>query len=384
MNKMQKISILSISLLSIMSSAAISPALSYIGDYFYNSSELMIKMVVSLPAIFIIPVTLLTGRLTSYIKKKTLVYMGLTLYLVGGLGGAVANSIVVLLVFRSLLGIGTGLLIPLMRGVIADFFDGKERVQMMGYASAVNNLGGIIATLFGGILTIYGWRYPFLVYIVGLFVLFLVIKYMPDHPLEKKESRSVSINRNVWMIGLSHYMMVLIFFAVPSGLSYYISESGLGTGVTTGVLISLVTLGSFITGLNFHTLKVFLGDSTVIVGLGLETFGMLGIGLSSNLIGVSIALLLVGIGIGILSPNIYLKTSLESSKEDVTLALAIAACFSFLGQFSSPLINEYIQDFFHFNRVDSTFYISFGIGVFSIIIILLNKVFKVYIPKHVE
>jgi hypothetical protein len=271
-----------------------------------------------------------------------------------------------------------------MRGVIADFFDGKERVQMMGYSSAVNNLGGIIATLFGGLLTIYGWRYPFLVYIVALFVLFLVIKYMPDHPLEKNKNRSVSINRNVWMIGLSHYMMVLIFFAVPSGLSYYISESGLGTGVTTGILISLVTLGSFITGLNFHTVKVVLGDSTVMVGLVLETFGMLGIALSSNLIGFSIALLLVGIGIGILSPNIYLKASLESSKEDVTLALAIAACFSFLGQFSSPLINEYIQDFFHFNRVDSTFYISFGIGIFSIIIILLNKVFKVYIPKHVE
>lgn len=384
MNRMQKISILSISLLSIMSSAAVSPALSYIGDYFNDSSELMIKMVVSLPAIFIIPVTLLTGRLIFYIKKKTLVYIGLGLYLIGGLGGALANSIIMLLVLRALMGVGVGVLIPLMRGVIADFFDGKERVKMMGYASAVNNLGGIIATAFAGILTIYGWRYPFLVYLVALFVLFLVIKYMPDHDIEAKGSERAHISKNVWIIGLSHYMIILIFFAIPSGLSYYITESGLGTGVTTGLLISLVTVGSFFTGLNFLRIKEFLRGSTVMVGLVLMTIGMLGIAVFNDLLGVSIALFSVGIGLGILAPNIYLKTSLESTKKDVTLALAIAACFSFLGQFSSPIINKFIQDLFNYHSADSTFYISVGIGVIAMILVVLNKFVRVYVPNHFE
>lgn len=384
MNKMQKISILSISLLSIMSSAAVSPALSYIGDYFYESSELMIKMVVSLPAVFIIPVTLLTGRLTLYIRKKTLVYIGLGLYLLGGLGGALSNSIIMLLVLRAIMGIGTGLLIPLMRGVIADFFEGTERVKMMGYASAVNNLGGIIATVFAGILTMYGWRYPFLVYLVALFVLVLVIVYMPNHEIETKDNRKTHISRNVWIIGLSHYMIILIFFAIPSGLSYYVTESGLGTGVTTGLLISLVTFGSFVTGLRFHSVKEFLRDATVMVGLLLMTIGMLGIAVFGNLIGVAISLLLVGIGLGILAPNIYLQTSLESSKKDVTLALAIAACFSFLGQFSSPILNEFIQDMFGYHDANSTFYISVGIGVFAMILVVLNKYIKVYVPNHIE
>ncbi len=384
MNRMQKISILSISLLSIMSSAAVSPALAYIGEYFNDSSELMIKMVVSLPAIFIIPVTLLTGKLIYYIRKKTLVYIGLTLYLIGGLGGALANSIVILLVLRALMGIGTGILIPLMRGVIADFFEGKERVEMMGYASAVNNLGGIIATVFAGILTIYGWRYPFMVYIVALFVLLLVVKYMPDHEIEVRGDEKTHINKNVWIIGLSHYMIILIFFAIPSGLSYYIAERGLGTGVTTGLLISLVTLGSFFTGLNFLRIKEYLKDNTVIVGLLLMTLGMLGIAVFSNLVGISIALLSVGVGLGILAPNIYLHTSLESSKKDVTLALAIAACFSFLGQFSSPIINKIIQDIFNYHSPESTFYISVSIGVFAILLVLINKIVKIYVPNHIE
>jgi len=384
MDRMQKISILSISLLSIMASAAISPALSSIGEYFSDSSELMIKMVVSLPAIFIIPVTLITGRLIFYIKKKTLVYMGLGLYLIGGLGGALATSIVMLLVMRAIIGIGTGLLIPLMRGVIADFFEGDERVKMMGYASAVNNLGGIIATVFAGILTIYGWRYPFLVYIVAFFVLFLVIKYMPDHEVETNDGSKAHINKNVWIIGLSHYIVVLIFFSIPSGLSYYITESGLGTGVTTGLLISLITIGSFFTGMNFHRIKEFLKGSTVMVGLGLMTIGMLGTAVFGNLLGISISLFSVGIGLGILAPNIYLKASLESSKKDVTLALAIAACFSFLGQFSSPIINKFIQDIFNYHSADSTFYISVGVGVFAMILVVMNRFVKVYVPSHFE
>ena len=112
--------------------------------------------------------------------------------------------------------------------------------------------------------------------------------------------------------------------------------------------------------------------------------GMLGIAIFANLIVISISLLVIGIGIGIIAPNIYLKASLESSKKDVTLALAITACFSFLGQFSSPILNKYIQDIFNYHTINSTFYISVGIGVFAIILVILNKFFKVYVPSHKE
>ena len=258
MKRIQKIAILSISLLTIMSSAAISPALSYIGEYFDDASELLVKMVISIPALFIIPVTLITGRLILYFKKKHLLYAGLFLYLIGGLGGALPNSIYLLLVFRSIMGIGIGILLPLTRGIIADLFTGSDRVKMMGYSTAVNNLGGIVATVLAGILTIYSWRYPFLVYILAFVVLILVYFYLPDQEIPSKETKKTHINKNVWLIGISHFVMILIFYAVPSGLGYYINELGYGTGLTTGLLISLVSLGSFIFGIFFHYIKTWL------------------------------------------------------------------------------------------------------------------------------
>jgi MFS family permease len=382
MNKKQKIAILSISLLIIMSSSAISPALPYIGEYFSDSSELMIKMVISLPAIFIIPVTLITGRLIFYIKRKHLLYIGLSLYIIGGLGGALQNSIYFLLAFRALMGIGIGVLIPLTRGVIADLFTGKERVKMMGYSSAVNNLGGIIATVLAGLLTVYGWRYPFLVYILAFVVLILVILYLPNQDIPSKETHKIHINRNVWILGFTHYMMILTFFAVPAGLGYFISANNFGGGFVTGLLISLVSLLSFILGMVFHYLNSFLKGGTVLSGLILLTLGMLGIGLSSSLLELTISLVFVGFGMGIIPPMIYLQTSLVSSKNDVTLSLAIVSIFSFLGQFSSPLINSFFQTIFNYHSVGSPFIISALIGLITIVVIIFSKFINMYKTSH--
>ena len=382
MNKKQKIAILSISLLIIMSSSAISPALPYIGEYFSDSSELMIKMVISLPAIFIIPVTLITGRLIFYIKRKHLLYIGLSLYIIGGLGGALQNSIYFLLAFRALMGIGIGVLIPLTRGVIADLFTGKERVKMMGYSSAVNNLGGIIATVLAGLLTVYGWRYPFLVYILAFVVLILVILYLPNQDIPSKETHKIHINRNVWILGFTHYMMILTFFAVPAGLGYFISANNFGGGFVTGLLISLVSLLSFILGMVFHYLNSFLKGGTVLSGLILLTLGMLGIGLSTSLLELTISLVFVGFGMGIIPPMIYLQTSLVSSKNDVTLSLAIVSIFSFLGQFSSPLINSFFQTIFNYHSVGSPFIISALIGLITIVVIIFSKFINMYKTSH--
>ncbi len=373
MSKMQKIAILSISLLTIMSSAAVSPAIPYIGEYFSDASELLIKMVISLPAIFIIPVTLITGRLIFYVKKKHLLYIGLSLYIIGGLGGALQNSIYLLLVFRALMGIGIGILIPLTRGIIADLFTNHERVKMMGYSSAFNNLGGIIATLFAGLLTVYGWRYPFLVYMLAFVVLFLVIVYLPDQEIPSKETHKIHINRNVWILGLTHYMMIITFFAVPTGLGYLVSTYDFGSGVITGLLISIVTLVSFVLGIVFHHLRTLLREWTILFGLVLLTVGMLGIGLSNNMFEISVALVFVGFGMGIVPPMIYLQTSLVSSKNDVILSLAIVSIFSFLGQFSSPLVNSILQNIFNYHSDGSTFMISAIIGAFTIVVIITSK-----------
>jgi len=288
------------------------------------------------------------------------------------------------LVFRALMGIGIGVLIPLTRGIIADLFTDHERVRMMGYSSAFNNLGGIIATVFAGLLTVYGWRYPFLVYMLAFVVLFLVIVYLPDQDIPSKETHKIHINKDVWILGFTHYMMIITFYAVPTGLGYLISTYEFGSGVITGLLISIVTLCSFFLGIIFHHLRNLLKEWTILFGLVLLTIGMLGIGLSSNLFEVSTALVLVGFGMGIVPPMIYLQTSLVSSKHDVTLSLAIVSIFSFMGQFSSPIVNSFFQTIFNYKSEGSIFIISALIGTFTIAVIITSKFINTYKTRVLE
>jgi len=159
MHKLLKPTILSISLLTVMAGAAMSPALGSISRAFPDASPQLIKMVLSLPAVMIILFSIVSGQLTSFISKKMILITGLIIYLVGGLGAAFTGTVYQLLLFRALLGIGVGLLTPLSVAVIADFFEGHERAQMVGLAPAVSCLGGVIANFAGGFLAEISWRY---------------------------------------------------------------------------------------------------------------------------------------------------------------------------------------------------------------------------------
>ena len=378
MNRSGKLAILSISLLTIMASAAISPALSTIQDHFYDVDEIYIKMIVTLPALFIIPVTLLTGKLVFIFKKKTLLITGAILYVIGGVSGGFANSIEMLLVFRAVMGVGVGLLLPLARGLIADFFSGEERTEMMGYATSFNNLGGIISLVIAGFLSVYSWRYPFFIYLLGFYVIYMVIVHMPNQEIKEKPNTKVEVSKNVWLIGFGMFYMMQMFYAIPAVLSIYIDEVNLGTTFTTGILIAIVTLGSLIFGLIFQKVKYRLKGLTPIVGLSLVTIGMYITAVVANIYFIGFAMLIIGFGLGIVSPMLYLLSTTESKAKDATFALAIISSFSFFGQFSSPLILEFIQNILNYDEPNSAFIISTYIGVIGIIGVLINKKVRIY------
>ena len=382
MNNIQKLTILSVSFLMIMASSIMSPILADLGEHFRDVDDVYIKMIMTLPALFIIPMTLVTGRLIIHFHKKHLLYIGLTLYVVGGTLGAFANTIVQLLFLRSLLGIGLGILLPLSTTLIADFFTGKERSQMMGYSTAFKNLGAIIATVISGLLVLYSWRYPFLIYLTGLITLVLVICFLPQQEIPEKTNYKPKINKNVWILGWSHFIVIQAFFAVPTNISSYVKELGIGTGFTSGLLISLVTIGSFVIASFFHPVKTFLKGHIVVFGLSLLSVGMLIAGLNSTLLMIGFGLVLVGLGLGLLAPNIYLQASIDSDPLDVTLSLAIVSSFSYLGQFASPIIITTIESILQVSTPSSPFLIAGTIGIVAIGLVLLNMKIKIYVPTN--
>lgn len=119
-------------------------------------------MILTVPAIMVIPFSLLSGKLVLKFNKRTILIVGLVIYIIGGLGVVLVNNIFVLLFLRVLLGAGVGLIMPLSTSIISDFYTGEEKTRMMGYSGAINNLGAFIATFGSGLLAMISWRYSFL------------------------------------------------------------------------------------------------------------------------------------------------------------------------------------------------------------------------------
>src|SRR5699024_6749660 len=114
-------------------------------------------------------------------SKKAIVLIGISIYIVAGVGAQFSPSIIVLLLLRFVLGAGVGLVMPIALTLISDHFEGKERVKMFGYNTAFSNVGGILTMLFAGYLASINWSAAFNVYWLGVIIFMLVLFYLPTN-----------------------------------------------------------------------------------------------------------------------------------------------------------------------------------------------------------
>ena len=201
--KFLKPAILSLSILTVLSSMAVSPALGQIRLAFPDASDLAIEMILTLPPLIIIPTGLISGRLAGRVPKRTIVLIGMVIYLLAGVGGGFMNSMVMLLVSRALLGVGTGLIAPLSLSLIADFYSGDELSTTMGQSSAIATVGGIFLPLISGWLSVFSWRYAFGAYLIVIAVFALVWFYLPEPQVaQEKQGSSGKLPAGVFVLGL--------------------------------------------------------------------------------------------------------------------------------------------------------------------------------------
>ena len=163
--------ILSMSLLTVMAGAAIAPALGIIKAHFTNVPDLLIQLIVSIPALLIIITNLFFLKISQHLRTRAIATTGLLLYIIAGAGCFFINDIYLLLLMRAVLGVSVGLIMPLSTGLLAYYFPPEEQARLMGLSAAMNQMGGVVATLLAGLLATIEWNYAFLVYLLGLIAL---------------------------------------------------------------------------------------------------------------------------------------------------------------------------------------------------------------------
>ena len=158
MSKMTKTvtaTILSMSLLTVMAAAAIAPAMGIIRQHFASAPDMLVQLIISLPALFIILTNLLFLPISRVLRTRAIAIIGLVLYVAAGTGCFFVDNIHLLLLMRALLGVSVGLIMPLSTGLLSYFYPPEEQARLMGLSAAMNQMGGVVGTLLAGMLAFF-------------------------------------------------------------------------------------------------------------------------------------------------------------------------------------------------------------------------------------
>ncbi len=359
-----KATVLMLSLVTVMAGAAVAPALGPIGEYFSNADPLLIKLIVTLPSLFIIFTSLLFNVIAGRLNAKTIAVLGLVLYIAGGCGAGFADSVYMILVYRSILGVGVGLVMPLSTGLIGYFFDKKEQSKLMGYSSAMNNLGGIIALALSGLLVSVNWRYSFAIYLLGLAVLIMVIRFLPGEKKTDGTKKGIDKDsvRKILPYGAMMFLGMIVFYAAPSNFSMVMTQESLVPVSMIGLLMSVLNVTSFIIGLVLSAVVKKLGRTTKYFAPGMMAAGFFSLTFSGNIAAVIFGMFAIGVGVGILTPLMFSQISFHVDKEKMTAAMSVMSAMLYLGQFLSPILIDGLQSLLHLQALQTPFYIAMALA----------------------
>jgi EmrB/QacA subfamily drug resistance transporter len=104
----------------------------------------------------------LWGRLSDLFGRRPVYLVGLVVFLLGSALSGLAQSMVQLIVFRMIQGLGAGSLLTIGMTIIGELFGLERRARMQGYVSGVWGLASLLGPLIGGLLTDHvSWRWVF-------------------------------------------------------------------------------------------------------------------------------------------------------------------------------------------------------------------------------
>jgi len=131
------------------------------------------------------------GKLSDSHGRKTILLAGIGIFLVGSWLSGLSTSMVQLIVFRAIQGVGGGALFTTAFAIIADLFEPRERSKFGGLFGSVFGLASLIGPVVGGFFTehgtvhlfgqtIAGWRWVFYLNLpLSALALFMIVVKMP-------------------------------------------------------------------------------------------------------------------------------------------------------------------------------------------------------------
>lgn len=223
------------------------------------------------------------GKLGDIFGRKILFNWAISIFILGSLLSAFANSMYELAVFRAVQGLGAGGLFVLALAIIGDIVPPRERSRYQAYFIAVFGSASVLGPIVGGflagqesILGLTGWRWVFFVNVpIGIFALLVVNRTLKILTVNKQAHRIDWWGATFITIGLVPLLLLAEqgtkwgWTSIPSLLAMSI---GIG-GLIAFVIVEIKMKDAAIIPMRLFKDKTFSFISIVAALTGIAMFG---------------------------------------------------------------------------------------------------------------
>lgn len=374
------IALLSVSLTVNLPGLAVSPMLGKLSDIFPHSSQLEIQLLTLLPNLVIIPLILVSGKITNVRNQTVVLATGLGIFLLSGILYLFADSMPLLIGLGALLGIGCGLIVPIAAGQLSEWFYGEQNTKVLGFKSGTSNGIVILATIFVGWAADISWHTSFCVYLVPIIPL-LLLPFMTNTFIRKhlrpatsapgaSGNNSQSSSAQLQKKKFNHPIAVLagvigLYIALTATsmvFSYYLPFTMKHYGLTTsqvGIATAMFYVTAMIGGFALTPYIRLVRRAGLYVCIIIMAAGLLMLGLFHTITTYVIGVLLIGLGYGFFQPIIYNKTTeIAPDKTLSTKYFSYTLAGNYIAVSAVPLIVEFFQFIFHNHTADFPYFLN--------------------------
>ena len=322
----------------------LSPALSSIMAHFSEIPPMFVQMLITVPALMMIPASIVAGYLCRKISFRRIFQVCLAVLALAGILPFLLQNFVVVFCSRIAVGIAIGSMTPLANALIANNFTGLQKDRAIGIYTASESIGGAVMVFLSGVIFQFGWRYNFLVYLIAVGQFILVTRFCPPGHGQGAEGERPSkssapvINPTVCFVWVVFFIYMTYLNTFATHISQFVEGEGIGTSAVCGVVSSVFLVSGFVCGLVYSKITAVFRGYTFVFGLGITAVGMLLVANSHHALVVIPGSIISGFGMGVTLPTGNLMSAASVCQEKSASAIALGASAYQLAQFMTPFL----------------------------------------------
>lgn len=366
--------IFGVTLMAVMGVSSITPAFPKIIDRF-NLTGPQVGLLITaftLPGVFLTPVA---GVIADRLGRKRILVPSLFLFGSAGFLCGLSVNFTILLILRTLQGLGAAALGSVNTTIIGDLYSREERIAAMGYNSSVLSVGTAGYPVIGGALALLGWNYPFFLPVLAIpFGGLVFYKLKNPEPAQQAGLKEYLLrtfsrlaNRNILLLFfISAITFIILYGSYLTFFPLLISSRFGKSTLIIGLIMSAMSLTTAVTASRLGPLgKKYGAKKLIIIAFLFYIISCSAIPLMPVIWLLVPAVMLFGLAQGLNIPTVQSAMAGLAPLEHRAAFMSINGMVLRVGQTLGPLIMGLV---FSVSGLNSAFFAGAGLALFTAVV----------------